>query len=188
MNLQTINSVDSSLERWRWIDSPVGPILLRSHGEKATGVFLKDQQYFPKRSPSIDQSLGERNRRDVLVQLEDELREYFSGSRKEFATEFGLVGTEFQCEVWYELQWIPFGRTSTYGQIATQLGKSNASRAVGAAIGKNPLSIVLPCHRVVGKSGALTGYAGGLDRKRWLLDFERGGLQNPPFQQSFAFA
>jgi methylated-DNA-[protein]-cysteine S-methyltransferase len=188
MNLQIINSLDMSPERWRWIDSPIGPILLRSHGEKATGVFLKDQQYFPKGSPSMAPSLDERNSPFVLAQLEDELREYFSGNRKEFATEFGLVGTEFQCEVWYELQWIPFGRTSTYGQIATKLGKSNSSRAVGAAIGKNPLSIVLPCHRVVGKSGALTGYAGGLDRKRWLLDFERGGSQNPPIQQSLAFA
>ena len=188
MNLQAINSVDTLLECWRWIDSPIGPILLRSHGEMATGIFLKDQQYFPKLAPTIDQSLGEKNCFDVLSKLEAELLEYFSGSRKEFSTEFGLVGTEFQCAVWHQLQWIPFGQTSTYGQIAEQLGKSNSSRAVGAAIGKNPLSIVLPCHRVVGKSGALTGYAGGLDRKRWLLDFERGGLETSLLQQSFAFA
>ena len=188
MNLHTIDAVDSGQECWRWIDSPIGPILLRSHGEKATGVFLKNQQYFPKRSPSVDQSPGEQNCFGVLAQLEAELLEYFSGSRKEFVTEFGLIGTEFQREVWHQLQGIPFGRTSTYGQIANQLGKSNASRAVGAAIGKNPLSIVLPCHRVVGKAGALTGYAGGLERKRWLLDFERGDLEASMLQQSFAFA
>ena len=188
MKLQTINSVDGYDLRWRWMDSPLGPILLRSHGAKATGVFLQDQQYFPDRSPSRQSSTSEAGVPSVLLQLEAELNEYFSGNLQQFTTEFGLVGTAFQCNVWRQLQWIPFGQISTYGQIASRLGKDNASRAVGAAIGKNPLSIVLPCHRVIGKSGALTGYAGGLERKRWLLSFERGSSENSHFQQSLAFA
>lgn len=188
MNLEIISPVGADQACWRWMESPLGPILLRSHGEKATGVFLHDQQYFPEQAPSSMGSRLEESVPRVLMQIEAELREYFSGKRQVFATELGLVGTEFQCEVWRQLQWIPFGQISTYGQIATQLGKSSASRAVGAAIGKNPLSIVLPCHRVVGKSGALTGYAGGLDRKRWLLDFERGSPETSLLKQSFAFA
>ena len=173
MNLHTINSTGDYQVCWRWMDSPLGPLLLRSHEDKATGVFLRDQQHFPEQSPSLARSQVARGTPAVLLQLETELRKYFQGKRQLFTIELGLVGTEFQCDVWRHLQWIPFGQLSTYGQIATQLGKSNASRAVGAAIGKNPLSIVLPCHRVVGKSGDLTGYAGGLDRKRWLLEFER---------------
>jgi methylated-DNA-[protein]-cysteine S-methyltransferase len=188
MKLQTINSVDAYELCWRWMDSPIGPILLRSHGEKATGLFLNDQQYFPENSPARRGSKLDADVSGVLVQLEAELKEYFSGNLQQFTTEFGLVGTAFQCDVWRQLQWIPFGQISTYGQIALRLGKSNASRAVGAAIGKNPLSIVLPCHRVIGKSGALTGYAGGLERKRWLLNLERGSMEKGLRQQSLAFA
>lgn len=188
MKLQTISSVDVYELRWRWMDSPIGPILLRSHGKKATGVFLQDQQYFPEHSPSRQSSMLEAGVPSVLLQLEGELKDYFSGNLQQFTTEFGLVGTAFQRDVWRQLQWIPFGKISTYGQIACRIGKSNASRAVGAAIGKNPLSIVLPCHRVIGKSGSLTGYAGGLERKRWLLSFERDSLEKGLFQQSLAFA
>ncbi|MCU0711728.1 MAG: methylated-DNA--[protein]-cysteine S-methyltransferase [Pirellula sp.] len=188
MKLQNSNSTDTESDGWRWIDSPIGPILLRARGEKVTGVFLQDQQYFPEHFPSIDLSAVTQRPSHVLLQLEKELQEYFSGHRESFETEFLLIGTAFQIEVWQQLGAIPFGGTTTYGQIAHQIGKSNASRAVGAAIGRNPLSIVLPCHRVIGKSGALTGYAGGLDRKRWLLDFERGESKSSMFQQSLAFA
>lgn len=175
-------------DTWLWISTPIGPVLLRGRERYATGIFLKDQQYFPDRSPAHSQSALFRTESDVLLQLANELQEYFSGHREQFETEFELIGSPFQIAVWRQLAMIPFGCTTTYGQIAHQIGKSNASRAIGAAIGRNPISIALPCHRVIGKSGSLTGYAGGLDRKRWLLDFERRESKAGLSQQSFAFA
>ena len=105
----------------------------------------------------------------VVVQLE----EYFDGGRTEFDLPLAPAGTPFQREVWALLQRIPYGATTTYGEMAAQLGNPNASRAVGAANGRNPISIVIPCHRAIGKNGTLTGYAGGLEMKRKLLDLER---------------
>lgn len=110
--------------------------------------------------------------RDVVRQLE----EYFAGQRQEFELDLALVGTEFQRRVWAAMRGIGYGRTVTYGEIAAQIGMPTASRAVGAAIGRNPVSIVVPCHRVVGSSGKLTGYSGGLERKQWLLDHERARI------------
>ncbi|QKW11263.1 methylated-DNA--[protein]-cysteine S-methyltransferase [Streptomyces sp. NA04227] len=109
---------------------------------------------------------------EALAQLEA----YFAGELKEFDLELALAGTEFQQSVWRELTRIPYGETRTYGQLAAALGKPNASRAVGLANGKNPVGIIVPCHRVIGADGSLTGYGGGLERKRGLLDFERGAV------------
>ena len=103
-----------------------------------------------------------------------QLGEYFAGKRKVFELAFRPEGTAFQQSVWKQLARIPFGATMTYGEVASAIGKPSASRAVGAACGRNPLSIVVPCHRVVGAGSRLTGYAGGLDRKAWLLEFEHG--------------
>lgn len=178
---------DDCQDSWLWISTPIGPVLLRGREHYATGIFLKDQQYFPDRSPAQSDSSPSRADSDVLLQLANELQEYFSGNREQFETEFELIGSPFQIAVWRQLATIPFGCTTTYGQIAHQIGKGKASRAIGAAIGRNPLSIVLPCHRVIGKSGSLTGYAGGLDRKRWLLELERGRTQASLSQRSFAF-
>jgi methylated-DNA-[protein]-cysteine S-methyltransferase len=110
----------------------------------------------------------------VLVETERQLEEYFAGRRKQFALTLDLSGTAFQRRVWNALLAIPFGETRSYGRIASEIGNPSAVRAVGAANGRNPVSIVVPCHRVVGSTGALTGFAGGLDIKAHLLAFESG--------------
>ena len=110
----------------------------------------------------------------VIERLESQLMEYFAGTRRVFEVEFDLVGTEFQTAAWLALAAIPFGETRTYSEQAERIGRPRAVRAVGAANGKNPVAIVLPCHRVIGVDGSLTGYAGGLERKRYLLELERG--------------
>ena len=108
----------------------------------------------------------------ILSAAARQLTEYFAGTRQAFALPLEFHGTEFQFNVWRALREIPFGATRSYGELAAALGNPAAVRAVAAAIGRNPLSIVAPCHRVVGKSGQLTGFAGGLEAKRWLLDWE----------------
>ena len=108
----------------------------------------------------------------------EQLEQYFSGQRQEFQLKLNPSGTEFQKKVWNALLTIPFGKTYSYQQLSKELGDPKAIRAVAAANGKNPLWIVVPCHRVIGSDGSLTGYAGGLWRKKWLLD-----LENPPVQQ-----
>ena len=108
----------------------------------------------------------------ILVETERQLAEYFAGTRRAFSVALDFVGTPFQQKVWRALLDIPFGETRSYGELARQLGRPKASRAVGAANGKNPISIIGPCHRVVGSSGKLTGYAGGLAAKQYLLSLE----------------
>lgn len=108
----------------------------------------------------------------ILCAAERQLKDYFAGTRKAFDLPLDFAGTDFQKRVWAELLNIPFGQTRTYGEIALAIGKPTASRAVGAANGKNPISIVAPCHRVIGKNGALTGFAGGLEAKEILLEIE----------------
>jgi methylated-DNA-[protein]-cysteine S-methyltransferase len=108
----------------------------------------------------------------VLVETERQLGEYFAGDRRRFDVPLSFTGTDFQKRVWAALLTIPFGETRSYGEIATQLGKPSASRAVGAANGRNPISIIAPCHRVIGSSGQLTGFAGGLEAKKYLLELE----------------
>jgi methylated-DNA-[protein]-cysteine S-methyltransferase len=108
----------------------------------------------------------------VLVRAEEQLREYFAGNRTHFDVPLDFRGTGFQKSVWAELLAIPFGETRSYGQIAAKLGRPSASRAVGAANGRNPISIIAPCHRVVGSTGKLTGFAGGLEAKAYLLGLE----------------
>jgi methylated-DNA-[protein]-cysteine S-methyltransferase len=102
-----------------------------------------------------------------------QLAAYFTGELTEFDVPLALHGTPFQERVWTALQGIPYGETTTYGDLAAELGNPTASRAVGLANGRNPVGVIVPCHRVVGSTGSLTGYGGGLDRKRYLLDFER---------------
>ena len=108
-----------------------------------------------------------------------QLDEYFKGERREFFLNLQPAGTEFQKSVWRQLEEIPYGKTTSYGKIADVIGKPNASRAVGSANGKNPIAIIVPCHRVIGSDGSLTGYGGGVWRKRWLIGFERGEVQPP---------
>lgn len=113
-----------------------------------------------------------------LGQAADELRRYFAGERVQFSCPLDLHGTPFQLMVWRALQTIPYGETRSYGQIAQAIGRPTASRAVGAANGANPVAIIVPCHRVIGSNGALTGYGGGIPTKAWLLSLE-GGLEKP---------
>lgn len=115
----------------------------------------------------------------VLVETERQLREYFAGRRTEFAVPLDVAGTRFQRDVWQALMSIPFGETRSYAEIAARIGRPGAARAVGAANGRNPISIVAPCHRVIGSAGALTGFAGGLDVKARLLAHEAAAAAGP---------
>ena len=148
------------------LSTPIGPLLLTGDGASLTGVFMTEH----RRGPAIALAWIEDARpfRDASAQL----REYFAGTRTSFDLPLAAPGTGFQQRVWAALHRIPFGETTTYGALAATLGSPAASRAVGAANGRNPLSIVVPCHRVIGASGALVGYAGGTERKRWLLSHE----------------
>jgi methylated-DNA-[protein]-cysteine S-methyltransferase len=119
-------------------------------------------------------TLTEDKRHPILLQAEKELSEYLAGERKSFSVKFDPAGTPFQTKVWVALEKIPFGETCSYSAIAKQVGNVKAVRAVGAAIGRNPISVMVPCHRVIGASGALTGFAGGLKTKKFLLALERG--------------
>ncbi len=125
---------------------------------------------------AVLESATEDRRHAMLIETERQLNEYFTGERRTFELELDFIGTDFQKRVWAELLKIPFGETRTYGYIATRLGDPNAMRAVGAANGSNPIPIVAPCHRVIGASGALVGFGGGLETKAKLLALERGEL------------
>ena len=117
----------------------------------------------------------------VLLSAKEQLEEYFAGKRKNFDMPIGLGGTDFQRKVWMEVAKIPFGQTTTYMKLSQKLGNPAAIRAVGAAIGANPILVILPCHRILGSDGSLTGYAGGLDRKKALLELEGHAFQGSLF-------
>ena len=152
------------------IDSPVGNLTLVALDGGLSGLFMDLQRHRPSEEtfgvPGDPQDAP-------FATVIEQLSAYFAGELTEFDVPLNLQGTPFQKRVWDSLQEIPFGETTTYGQIATDLGKPSASRAVGLANGRNPISIIVPCHRVVGSTGDLTGYGGGLERKRYLLGFER---------------
>lgn len=151
---------------YRTIDSPIGPLTLAGRAGVLTNLRMVDQTYEPDRSDWIpDES--------AFPDAVDQLRSYFAGDRTDFDLELDMAGTPFQRRVWQALMTIPYGETRSYGQIAAQIGAIGAARAVGLANGRNPISIIVPCHRVIGASGGLTGYGGGLDRKRSLLELEK---------------
>lgn len=153
--------------RFARIASPVGELLAISDGESLSGLYLPVLPYTPviPRGAALDEL--------AFAALTEQLAAYFAGERRAFDIAVAPVGTAFQRTVWRALAEIPYGETRSYGEIAARIGRPSAARAVGAANGRNPISILVPCHRVIGASGALTGYAGGLDRKRALLDLER---------------
>ncbi|MCC7483470.1 MAG: methylated-DNA--[protein]-cysteine S-methyltransferase [Burkholderiales bacterium] len=150
---------------YTWIDSPLGRILLTMDGEKLTGLHFEREKYFPR----LGEDWLESPHAPLLARAARQVREYFAGERDRFDLPLAPAGTPFQQRVWRALLGIGCGETATYGEIARRIGAPRSVRAVGAAIGRNPISIVVPCHRVVGSTGALTGYAGGLERKRALL-------------------
>lgn len=141
------------------------------------GLFAEDDQLVGLSLPDRPAPTGPRRRTAVLVRAAAQLDEYFAGERRDFDLPLAPRGTPFQVAVWRALARIPFGETCSYGELARTVGRPSASRAVGAANGANPIAIILPCHRVIGASGTLTGYGGGLPLKRWLLDHERGSVQ-----------
>lgn len=148
------------------VPSPIGELLLTSDGDALTGLYLENHKGGP--------ALADHRRRDDdrLRPAVEQIAAYFAGERETFDLPIALRGTEFQKSVWEALLAIPFGATVTYASLAKSIGAPAAVRAVGAAVGRNPVSIIVPCHRVVGSAGALTGYAGGIERKRWLLEHE----------------
>jgi len=153
----------------KFIETPVGKLKLVASDHGLVAV-----QWENDRPSRVRLSkLVENDEHPVLVQTERQLREYFSGKRKAFSVALDMRGTRFQKDVWEALLAIPFGETKSYGQLAKQLGNPRATRAVGAANGRNPISIIVPCHRVIGSSGKLTGFAGGLDVKAHLLSLEQ---------------
>jgi len=151
--------------------SPLGFLNLKSDGLSVTELFFSESEF------------QEKNDCDVLLKCEQQLADYFAGKVIDFDLPLAPEGTEFQNKVWNELLKIPYGETITYLELAVRLGDSKSVRAVGTANGRNPLAIVIPCHRVIGAGNKLTGYAGGLDRKRWLLEHEM--KHNPSKQTLF---
>jgi methylated-DNA-[protein]-cysteine S-methyltransferase len=158
---------------WTVMDSPVGELRIVQRNGAVTAI-----EFAPWRPPSDGRPLGTRDDNDpVLVEAVRQLTAYFSRELTVFDLPLAPHGTEFQQRVWKELLEIEYGETASYGQIAARLGHTNAaSRAVGVANGRNPIPIVIPCHRVIGADGSLTGYAGGMDRKQTLLELEQDAL------------
>jgi methylated-DNA-[protein]-cysteine S-methyltransferase len=152
------------------IDSPVGPLTLVGTRDALTGLYMRRQRHRPPQD-----RFGEPDPAPFAEAIE-QLADYFAGRRTEFDLPLAPRGTEFQRRVWAALRQIPYGRTVSYGELAAEIGRPSAARAVGMANGRNPIGIIVPCHRVVGATGDLTGYGGGLDRKRQLLDLERATL------------
>ena len=156
--------------------SPIGLLLAVGDGERLRGLYMQEGP----RPVSIPRD----SRRDdpALAEVRRQLDEYFTGARREFDLKLDLRGSRFETSVWDALREIPYGETRSYGQIAQRINRPDRARAVGAANARNPVSIIIPCHRVIGADGSLTGYGGGLERKRSLLDLEApagGGGQRP---------
>ena len=154
--------------------SPLGSLLLAAEREALTGLWLPGQKYY---AAGLPEDAAEDPSHPVLQTAAEWLDAYFAGEKPEAqALKMAPRGSEYQRLVWGLLREIPYGETTTYGALAakaeTRLGRKTAARAVGAAVGRNPISIIIPCHRVLGASGSLTGYAGGLDKKEWLLRHE----------------
>jgi methylated-DNA-[protein]-cysteine S-methyltransferase len=150
------------------MDSPVGQLTLVANDGVLCGLYMDEHRH----RPALD-TFGPRED-SWAAPVAEQLTAYFAGDLKDFDLPLALHGTEFQRRVWTELTTIGYGDTASYGELAERLGRPTAARAVGLANGRNPVSIIVPCHRVVGSTGNLTGYGGGLPRKRYLLAFEQG--------------
>lgn len=155
----------------KFVTSPVGKLKLVASEKGLVAILWENDN--PRRVPLT--SSMEDDQQKILVEVERQLNQYFAGERRSFSLPLDMKGTPFQKDVWEALLSIPFGETRSYGQLAKQIGRSSASRAVGAANGRNPISIIVPCHRVIGPSGKLTGFAGGLETKATLLNMEKKG-------------
>ena len=154
------------------ITTPVGPFVVDADDNGITFLSLDGVPPRDPRAPTVAS-------RALLDDAERQLDEYFAGSRASFELRLALRGTPFQLQVWRALCDIPYGETISYGELARRVGVPGAARAVGLANGRNPVPVIVPCHRVIGANGMLTGYGGGLDRKRWLLALEAGRTELP---------
>lgn len=159
---------------YTYFDSPIGPLLLVGDGERLSRIgFPHGKGSFPPQPHWLRDD-------DAFVDAREQLGAYFGKELRDFDLQLAPAGTPFQQKVWQALARIPWGETATYGDVARSIGRPTASRAVGAANGANPLPIVVPCHRVIGTGGALTGFGGGIDTKKWLLSLERDGALPAP--------
>jgi len=151
---------------YSYFDSPVGPLLLSGDGVQLSGLHFSTGRKAKGADPAWRRADG------AFVQVKQQLAEYFAGERKMFDVALAPVGTEFQMSVWRALGDIPYGETASYADVAAQIGNPRAVRAVGTANGSNPIAIIVPCHRVIGSDGSLTGFGGGLESKQFLLQLE----------------
>jgi methylated-DNA-[protein]-cysteine S-methyltransferase len=156
-------------------ESPHGRILLVASDEGLSGVYFDGQKYHPQLEAAWRHDAGNA----LLRQAKRELAEYFGGERKRFETALAPEGTPFQCRVWKAISTVEFGTTIAYGELARRAECPGSARAAGAATGRNPIGIIVPCHRIVGANGRLTGYAAGLEKKRALLALEGASVKSP---------
>ena len=161
------------------IDSPLGELYLIRDASALIGLYLAGQKHVPDRAywGQLD------TRCSLLREVQRQLDQYFQHQRRTFDLPLNPMGTDFQKQVWQQLRQISYGQTWSYGELAQSLGQPTAARAVGAANGRNPIAIIIPCHRVIARNGKLTGYAGGVDRKQWLLSHE--GMLRPQQRSLF---
>ncbi len=164
--------------RYTTMSSPIGELLLVGDGQALHGLYMQEG----RKSMQVDPSWIEDP--SALQGVVDQLREYFDGQRIEFDLELDMRGSDFQRRVWQALCDIPYGETESYGELARRIGEPSAARAVGLANANNPIAVIVPCHRVIGADGSLTGYGGGLERKRLLLELEDDVAARPLTQGS----
>lgn len=153
------------------LDSPIGDLLLLGDHAALHGLYMLQAPKPITISPAWQEQPA------AFTGVQRQLEEYFAAERESFDLPLSMQGTDFQCAVWSALQEIPYGQTRSYGEIATRVGEPDAARAVGIANARNPISIIVPCHRVIGANGTLTGYGGGLPRKQYLLDLEQAATR-----------
>ena len=158
---------------YMYMESPVGALKLVAHDQALVAVMWDNEDHKRVRLAELIKNI----QHPMLLKVKQQLEQYFAGQRQQFDLPLDFQGTDFQQQVWQALLTIPYGETRSYKQIAFQLGNEKAVRAVGAANGRNPISIIAPCHRVIGSGGALVGFAGGLDKKQILLSLEQGQIQ-----------
>ena len=158
---------------YMYMDSPVGALKLVAHDQALVAVMWDNEDHKRVRLAELIENI----QHPLLLKVKQQLEQYFAGQRQQFNLPLDFQGTDFQQRVWRALLTIPYGETRSYKDIALQIGNEKAVRAVGAANGRNPISIIAPCHRVIGSGGALVGFAGGLDKKQILLSLEQGQIQ-----------
>ncbi len=154
-------------KHWTVVDSPIGPLVVTADADGVTGVWMDAPAWWIDDGPP-----GARRDDAALADVRRQLEEYFAGERRVFDLPLNPSGTPFQLRVWAALREIPYGEVRSYGDLAARIGSPGSARAVGLANGRNPIPVIVPCHRVIGASGALTGYGGGLERKQFLLGLE----------------